>query len=145
MLKPSEQGFVFTRWLFWGVTWLGLLWKVNVFPSILLELPEMCVEGCQNRAHFYKMINLRGHMPRFTLKNEHFPIHLLGNPINVCWNHQNRVCFSKTIDLRGHMPRFTLKMNIFPSVCLVTLHKWVLELSEQDLFFQDDRFEGSNA
>ena len=57
-------------------------------------------------------------MLRFTLKNEHFPIYVLRNPINVCWNPQNRACFSETIDFRGHMSRFTLKMNIFPSYVL---------------------------
>ena len=55
-----------------------------------------------------------------TIENEHFPIYLLGNPINVCWNPQNRASFSKTIDLRGHLPRFTLKMNVFPSISLET-------------------------
>ena len=33
---------------------------------------------------FSKTINLRGHMPRFTLKIEQFPIYLLRRPINVC-------------------------------------------------------------
>ena len=59
-------------------------------------------------------------MPTFTLKNECFPIYLLGNCINVCWNPQNRACFSKMIDLRGHMPRFTLKMNVMLSISLET-------------------------
>ena len=60
-------------------------------------------------------------MPRFTLKNEHFPIYLFGNPIYcVCLNPQNRAHFSEMIDLRDHMPRFTLKMNIFPSIFLET-------------------------
>ena len=54
------------------------------------------------------------------LKNECFPIYLLGNCINVCWNPQNRACLSKMIDLRGHMPRFTLKMNIMLSISLET-------------------------
>ena len=53
-------------------------------------------------------------------KNEHFPIYLLRNPINVNWNPQNSACLSKTVDLRGHMPRFTLKMNVFPSISLQT-------------------------
>ena len=52
--------------------------------------------------------------------------------------------FSETIDLRGHMPRFTLKMNIFQSI-FSKPHKCVLKPSEQGLFFQDDRFEGSHA
>ena len=80
----------------------------------------MCVETIRTGFVFSKTIDLRGHMPRFTLKNECFPICLLGNTINGCWNSQNRACFSKMIDLRGHMPRFTWKMNIFPSISLET-------------------------
>ena len=93
----------------------------------------------QNRACFSKTIDLRDHMPRFTLKwmfshlsfwkphecvlqpseqgsifqddqfegshakvyskNECFPIYLLRNPINVCWNPQKRVHYSEMIDL----------------------------------------------
>ena len=30
-------------------------------------------------------------------RNEHFPIYLLGNPINMCWNHQYRPQFSETM------------------------------------------------
>ena len=54
--------------------------KMNVFPSISLEMPEMCVETISTRARFSETIDLRGHMP----KNECFPIYLLRNPINVC-------------------------------------------------------------
>ena len=71
----------------------------------------------QNRACFSDMIDLRGHMPRFTLK-KCCSIYLFGNLINVCRNPQNRACFSKIIDLRGDMNRFTLKMNVFPSISL---------------------------
>ena len=134
--------------------------KMNVFLSISLETPKMCVETLRTGLCFSKMIDLKGHMPMFTLKmnvfssislatpefcvetlrrgfifprqsiwgvtclhlleNECFPIYLLGNPKNVCWNPQNRACFSKMIDLRGHMPRFTLRMNVFPSISLET-------------------------
>ena len=93
-----RTGLISPRWLIWGVTCLGLLWKMNIFLSICLEI---CINGCwnsQHRAHFSKTINLRGHMPRFTLKNEHFPlIYLLRTPntINVCWNPQNRACFPR--------------------------------------------------
>ena len=70
---------------------------------------------------FSKTIDLRGHMPRFTLKMNLFPsINLLINPINVYWNPQNSAHFSKMIDLRGHMPRFTLQMNVSPSIYLET-------------------------
>ena len=55
-----------------------------------------------------------------TTVNEHYPIYLLGNPMNVCWNPQNRAWFAETINLRGHMPRFTRKMHVFPSIFLET-------------------------
>ena len=42
----------------------------------------MCVEIIKNRACLSKMIDLRGHMPRFTLKNEHYAIYLLRNAKN---------------------------------------------------------------
>ena len=60
--------------------------KLNIFPSMSLECPypHKCVLKPQNRAHFSKAMDLRGHMPRFTLKNKCFPMYLLGNPINVC-------------------------------------------------------------
>ena len=57
-------------------------------------------------------------MPRFTQKNECFPIYLLRNPINVLKPSEQGI--SEMIDLRGHMPRFILKMNIFPSISLET-------------------------
>ena len=47
--------------------------KMNIFPSISLEIP---INVCCNpyyRASFPKKINLRGHMPRFTLKMNIFP------------------------------------------------------------------------
>ena len=88
--------------------------------------------------HFSKTIDLRGHMPRFTLKMNVFPIYLLGNTINVCSDPQNSAHFSKMIDLRGHMPRFTLKMNVFTSIIPEKPHKCVLKPSEQCSFLQDD-------
>ena len=80
----------------------------------------MCVETFKTGFIFSETIDLKSHMPRFTLKNGHFPIYLFRNPLNVCWNLQNKNCFSETIDLRGHMPRFTLKMNVFPYISLET-------------------------
>ena len=55
------------------------------------------------------MMNLKGHMPRFTLKM---------NVSNLSSWKQETLHFSEMIDLRGHMPRFTLKMNVFP-ICLL--------------------------
>ena len=92
--------------------------KVNVFPSISLESPEMCVVTIRTGFVFTEMIDLRGHMPRFSWKITCFSIYLLGNIINVCWNPQNMAHFIKMINLKGHMTRFTLKVNVFPSISL---------------------------
>ena len=76
----------------------------------------MCVETLRTGLVFLRMIDLRGHMPRFTIKMNVLPSISLRNTINMCWNPQNRACFSEMFNLRGHMPRFTLKRNIFPSI-----------------------------
>ena len=90
------------------------LWTHFEFDSCFTEVFSMKDQwNPQNRAHFPEMINLRGHMPRITLRMNIFPSILLENPINVCWNPQNKAWFSKTINLKGHMPRFTIKMNVF--------------------------------
>ena len=72
----------------------------------------------QKWAQFSQMIDLRGHIPRFTWKNECFPIYLLGNPIHVCWNPQNRSHFSKMIDLMVNCIRLLKNMNVFSSIFL---------------------------
>ena len=69
--------------------------------------------------HFSKMIDLRGHMPRFTLNMNVFPS--ISLETQKCVLKPSEQCsFSEMIDLRGHMPRFTLKMNVFPSISLET-------------------------
>ena len=65
---------------------------------------------------FHALLHRRSFRIIYKRRNECFPIYLLGNTINVCWNPHNSAGFSETIDLRGHMPRFTQKMNIFPSI-----------------------------
>ena len=168
----------------WGVTCLGLVEKF-MFSHVSPWKHHKCVLKPSEQCSFFQDDRFGGSHAWVYLKNECFPVYLLKNPINVCWNPQNSACFSKMIDLRGHMPRCTLKMNVFPSIslqtpsmcveiprtvfifprrsiwgvtCLVLLskcmfshlspqksHKCVLKPSEQCLFFQDDRFEGSHA
>ena len=70
--KPSEQSSFYRRQRIWGVTCLGLLGKWTCFPIYLLRNPINVCWNPQKRAQFSEMINLRGHMARFTLKNEHF-------------------------------------------------------------------------
>ena len=83
MLKPQNRAH-FSKMIDLSGHMPRFTLKMNVFPSIYLETPYMCVETLRNRAHFSKMIDLSGHMPRFTLKMKVFPIYLLGNPINAC-------------------------------------------------------------
>ena len=47
--------------------------KMNIFPSISLETPQMSVETLRTVLVFFETIDLRGHMPRFTLKMNIFP------------------------------------------------------------------------
>ena len=47
--------------------------KMNIFPSISLERPEMWVGTIRTELGFSEMIDLRGHMPRFTPKMNVFP------------------------------------------------------------------------
>ena len=69
---------------------------------------------------FYALLHRRSFRITYERPNEHFPIYLLGNTINVCWNCQNRVCFYEMINLRSHMPRFNWKINVFPFISLET-------------------------
>ena len=118
-VETLRTGLLFLRRSICGVTYQGLV-ENECFPTYVLGNPINVCWNPQKRAHFSEMIDLRGHIPRFSWKMNIFPHMSLGNPINVCWNPQNRAPFSETTDLRGHMPRFTLKMNIFPSISCET-------------------------
>ena len=116
---------------------------MNVFPSISLETPKMCVETLRIGLVFLRQsiwgVTYLSLLYKWNT-NEHFPIYLHGNTITVCWNPQNRAWFSEMINLRDHMPRFTLKMNVFPSICLET-PKMCIETLRTGLVLQDDWFE----
>ena len=92
MLKPSEKSS-----FFWDDWFEGHMprftWKMYVFPSISLETSEMCVETIRIELVFLRRL-IWGVTCLGLLENECFPIHLLSNPINVCWNPQNRTHFS---------------------------------------------------
>ena len=137
---------VFLRQSIWGVTYIDLLEKINVFPSISLEITRNMCWKHQNRDHFSETIDLRAHIHMFTWKMNVFPsICLWAMPINVY------IEMLRT----GHIfPRWL----IGGVTCLALLEKWmfshlspekcqkcVLEPSEQSSFFGDDRFEVSHA
>ena len=94
----------------------SVLWQFQMGgPSVL---PPRGKSENLSSNEFYALLHRRSFRITYKRPNEHFPIYLLGNIINVCWNPLNRACFSEAIDLRSHMLRFTLKMNIFPSISL---------------------------
>ena len=54
--------------------------KNACLPIYLLVSPINMCSNPDNRAHFSKTINLRGHMPRFTVKMNVFPSISLETP-----------------------------------------------------------------
>ena len=112
-----------SHWSHWTAkSLLCALAVSNGGPSVL---PPRGKSENLSSNEFYALLHRRSFRITYERPNEHFPIYLLGNTINVCWNPQNRARFSETIDLRGHMPSFTLKMNVFPSISLELPEMWV--------------------
>ena len=72
MLKPSQQGSFFQDNQFKG-SHAYVYSKNECFTIYLLRNPINVCWNPQNRACFVETIDLRGHMPRFTLKVNIFP------------------------------------------------------------------------
>ena len=132
-IETLGRGLYVLRWSIWGVTCLGLLSKW-MFSHLSPWKPNKCVLRPLEQGSFFPRQSIWGVTCLGLLSTWTFPIYLLGNCINGCWNPQNRACFSKMINLRGHMPRFTLKMNVFPSNLLETL-KMCVETLRTGLIF----------
>ena len=143
-IDTLRTGLVFLRQSIWGVTCLGLL-KKWMFSHLSLWKPINVCWNPQNRARFYETIHLRGHMPRFTSKNKCFPIYLIRIARNVVLKLSEQGSFFWPWLIWGVTWLGLVEKWMFFHLCAWKLHKWVLELSEQGLFFQDNRFEGSHA
>ena len=74
-----RRGPVSPRWSIWGVT-CQVSSKNECFPIYLHENPINVCWNPQNSARFSKTIDLRGHMPRFTIKMNVFPSISLETP-----------------------------------------------------------------
>ena len=57
--------------------------KINVFSSISLETHKYVLKPSE-QALFYQDDQFEGSHAKVDSKYEHFPIHFLGNPLNVC-------------------------------------------------------------
>ena len=120
--------------------------KMNVLLIYLLGNPINVCWNPQNRAHFVDTVDLRDHMPRFTLKVNIFP-YISWETSDMCVETLRTIAhFSKRIDLRGHMPRFTLKNEHFP-IYLLEKPQISVCWNPQNIahFFRDNQFEGSHA
>ena len=78
-VKTLRTGLVFPRWLIWGVTCLGLV-ENSCFPIFVFGNTINVCWNPQNRVLFSETSNLRGHLPRFTLKMNTFPSISLETP-----------------------------------------------------------------
>ena len=96
VLKHCRSGLILLRPSIWWITCLGLLLKW-MFSHLSPWKPINVCWNTQNRAHFAETINLRDHMPRFTLKMNVFPSISLethkcvlkhSEQGSFCWDHQ---------------------------------------------------------
>ena len=105
----------FSRQSIWGVTCLHLLEKWMFSNLSSWQLHKCVLKPSEQGSCFSKMINLRGHMPMFTLKMNVFPSIFLATAF--CYECvetlRTGLPFSKMINLRGHMPTFTLKNECY--------------------------------
>ena len=112
-VETLRTGLIFPRWSIWGVTCLGLVEKL-MFSCLCPWKHHKCVLKPSEQGSFFWDNQFERSHAKVYSKNEHFPIYLLRNTTNVCWNPHNSARFFQTIDLRGHMPRFTQKQKHFP-------------------------------
>ena len=99
----------------------------------------------QNMAWLSEKIDLKTHMPRFTLKTECFLICLLGNTINVCWNSQNRAHFYWDDRFEGSNAQVYSNNWTFSHLFPWKADTYVLKSSEQGSILRDDCFEHPHA
>ena len=144
VLKPSEQGLFFHETIDLRGHMPRFTWKMNVFPSIFLEMPEMCVVTIRTGFIF--------------LRWSIWSVTCLGWPEKWMFSHLSpwkpHKCLLKPSEqgffiqdnqFEGSHDLGLLEKWMFYHLSPWKLHKWVLELSEQGSFFQDNQFEGSHA
>ena len=117
---------------------------MNIFPSIFSKNPINVCWNPQNMDHFSKTINLRGHMPRFTLKMNVFPSISWETP-EMCVETLRTVLIFPRWSIWGVTCLGLVGKWMFSYLCPWKHHKCVLEPSEQGSFFQVDQFHGSHA
>ena len=116
----------------------------DLFLIYVLSNPINMCWNHQNRACFSEMIDLRGHMLRFTWKMNIFPSISLEMP-EMCVEILSRGLVFLRWSIWGVTCLGLLKELTFSHLSPEQPHKCMLKPSEQGLFFQDNQFEGSHA
>ena len=121
----------------WGVTCWGLLSKWMFFHLSAWKPINVCWNP-QNRAQFSEMMDLRDHMPRFTLKMNVFPSISLETPDKCVLIPLEQGSFFQDNQFEGsHIWGLLYKWNTnehFPIYLLGNPINCVLKPSEQGLF-----------
>ena len=138
-----RTGLILPRRSIWEVICLGLLTKWT-FPIYLLRNSIHVCWNPHSRDRFSETIDLRGHMPRFTLKINVFPSISWESP-EMCVETVTTGFIFMTWWILGVICLRLLEKLMFSHLSLQKPHKCVLKPSEQGSFFQDSRFEGSHA
>ena len=135
-VENLRRGIVFLRPLIWGVTCLGLLWEMKIFPIYLPRNPINVCWNPQKRDHFSKMIDLKGHMPWFDSERWIFSHISSWKPHkSVLKPSGTELTFWRWSICRGHMPRFDYERWTFSHLPSWKLHKYVLKPSGTVLIF----------
>ena len=134
-MKPTKHCSFFTRWLIWGVHMPRFTLKNKHFLTYVLGNTINVCWYPENRACFSDMIDLRGNMPRFTLKMNVF--HLSPEKPHKCVMKPIRIVL---IFLRQSFWEVTCldllwKMNMFSHLYPRRHYKCVLKPSEQGSCF----------
>ena len=142
-VETLRTGLIFLRQSIWGITCLGLLSKWMFFHLSPWKPINVCWNP-QNRAQYSEMMDLRDHMPRFTLKMNVFPSICLETPLMCIETLRTGLVFTRQY-IWGITCLGLLSKWMFSHLSPWKPHKCVLKPSEQGLFLQDDWFEGSHV
>ena len=135
VIKQSEQGSFFLRWLIWESHALVYFWNWR-FSNLSPKKPHKCVLKPSEQGLFFWDNWFEGHMPfRFTLKMNVFPSIFLENPQMCDETIRTGLMFCKMIDL-GAKCLGLIEKWMFSHLSPWKPHKCVLKPSEQAQFSQ---------
>ena len=143
-VKTLRTGLVFPRWLIWGVTCLGLVEKFMFSHHCLWKYHKCVLKPSEQGSFFSETSNLRGHLPRFTLKMNTFPSISLETPERCVETLRTVLVFLRRLIWGVTCLGLHYKW-MFSYLCLWKHDTCVLKPSQRGLFFLDNQFEVSHV